>query len=77
MLQELGSGTFARSGRRETVGVCLEDLMDVLLFTLRIQEDKLVEYPLLQGDGAVFPFFFERLDVFLPLVKGAGGCSVG
>jgi len=77
MLQELGSGTFARSGRRETVGVCLEDLVDVLLLTFRIQEDELVEYPLLQGDGAVFPFFFEGLDVFLPLVKGAGGCSVG
>ena len=77
MLQELGSGTFARSSRRETVGVCLEDLVDVLLLTFRIQEDELVEYPLLQGDGAVFPFFFEGLDVFLPLVKGAGGCSVG
>ena len=58
MLQELGGGTFTCSGRREAVGVCLEDLMDVLLFILRIQEDELVEYPLLQGDGAVFPFFF-------------------
>ena len=62
VLQELGGSTFAGTGRRVAVGGFLEDQFDVFLFAVGVEEAELAEDPLLEGDGALFPFFFEGVE---------------
>ena len=64
----------------------LENLVDILLFSPCIEQAELAENPLLEGNGALLPFFFEGFDGVYTLIsqyvilnwmkdlKSASGC---
>ena len=59
ILEKLRSRAFAGTGRWIAVGMVGENIVEILFLSQGIPHLELLENPLLEGDGAVFPLFLE------------------
>ena len=71
ILQQFGGGTLSGTRWRYGPPVFPENLPQVFLLPPCVQHAELGEKPILQQDGAVFPFGFQRLYLFIGPFQGS------